>query len=30
MTGRNITLSYKQWEIIHKDEKSVMKKEKIE
>ena len=29
MTGRNITLSYKQWEIIHKDEKSVMKKEKI-
>mgnify|MGYP001208825405 CR=1 FL=1 len=28
MAHRNITLSYKQWEIIHKDEKSVMKKEK--
>ena len=27
--SRNITLSYKQWEIIRKDEKSVMKKEKI-
>ena len=28
MPQRNITLSYNQWEVIHKDEKSILKQEK--